>query len=239
VTVTDDHSPITSNQPTSPDCEWAAFTEDAPWVLREDSLAWARGLEVVRDNAKAEVPKLTRPGRVPHLGRMFVVVGRIGWAVGNWWVRKRLGRFASTESSRADLSQRLRGAIEALGATYIKLAQIISSGEGLFPSELVDEFKKCRDQVPAEDFNVVKQTIERDLGRPINEVFASIDSTVLAAASIAQVHRATLLDETEVVIKVQRPDVARLVRTDLKVMAWLAGRLFGRPEDVCACVCFP
>lgn len=228
MTVTDEHSLTPNPTPALPDCDWAAFTEDGPWVLQEDSLAWARGLEVVRDRAKAEVPKLTKPGKVPHLGRMFVVVGRIGWAVGNWWVRKRLGRFKTTEASRADLSLRLRGAIEALGATYIKLAQIISSGEGLFPAELVDEFKKCRDQVPAEDFDVVKRTIERDLGRPIEEVFQSIERTELAAASIAQVHRATLLDGTEVVIKVQRPDVARLVRTDLKVMAWLAPHLVGR-----------
>ena len=228
MTVTDEHSLTPNPSPALPDCHWAAFTEDGPWVLQEDSLAWARGLEVVRDRAKAEVPKLTKPGKVPHLGRMFVVVGRIGWAVGSWWVRKRVGRFKTTEASRADLSMRLRGAIEALGATYIKLAQIISSGEGLFPAELVDEFKKCRDQVPAEDFDVVKRTIERDLGRPIEEVFQSIERTELAAASIAQVHRATLLDGTEVVIKVQRPDVARLVRTDLKVMAWLAPHLVGR-----------
>jgi len=228
VTVTDEHPLTPAPTPALPDCDWAAFTEDGPWVLQEDSLAWARGLEVVRDRAKAEVPKLTKPGKVPHLGRMFVVVGRIGWAVGSWWVRKRVGRFKTTEASRADLSLRLRGAIEALGATYIKLAQIISSGEGLFPAELVDEFKKCRDQVPAEDFDVVKRTIERDLGRPIEEVFQSIERTELAAASIAQVHRATLLDGTEVVIKVQRPDVARLVRTDLKVMAWLAPHLVGR-----------
>jgi ubiquinone biosynthesis protein len=228
VTVTDEHSPANTDRPVSPDCSWAAFTEHGPWVIDEGSLAWARGLGVVRDQAKAEVPILTRPGKVPNIGRMLAVVGRIGWAVGNWWVRKRLGRFKTPEASRADLSLRLRGAIEALGATYIKLAQIISSGEGLFPAELVDEFKKCRDQVPAEDFDVVKRTIERDLGRPINEVFQSIDSTELAAASIAQVHRATLLDGTEVVIKVQRPDVARLVRTDLKVMAWLAPHLVGR-----------
>ena len=228
MTVTDEHSLTPTDSPALPDCDWAAFTENGPWMLEEGSLSWARGLEVVRDRAKAEVPKLTKPGKVPHLGRMFVVVGRIGWAVGNWWVRKRVGRFKTTEASRADLSLRLRGAIEALGATYIKLAQIISSGEGLFPAELVDEFKKCRDQVPAEDFDVVKRTIERDLGRPIEEVFQSIERTELAAASIAQVHRATLLDGTEVVIKVQRPDVARLVRTDLKVMAWLAPHLVGR-----------
>ena len=228
MTVTDEHFPSDTSQPALPDCAWAAFTKDGPWVLDEDSLVWARGLNAVRDRAKAEVPTLTTPSKVPHIGRMLIVVGRIGWAVGNWWVRKRLGRFKSTEASHSDLSLRLRRAIEALGATYIKLAQIISSGEGLFPSELVNEFKKCRDQVPAEDFDVVQRTIERDLGRPINEVFQSIDSTALAAASIAQVHRATLLDGTEVVIKVQRPDVARLVRTDLKVMAWLAPHLVGR-----------
>lgn len=228
VTVTGDYPPSSTGESALPDCAWAAFTEDGPWVLDEDELGWARGLDVVRDRAKAEVPTLTTPGKVPHIGRMLAVVGRIGWAVGNWWIRKRLGRFTSTEASHSDLSRRLRRAIEALGATYIKLAQIISSGEGLFPSELVNEFKKCRDQVPAEDFDVVQRTIERDLGRPINEVFQSIDSTELAAASIAQVHRATLLDGTEVVIKVQRPDVARLVRTDLKVMAWLAPHLVGR-----------
>ena len=228
MTVTDDQSPELSHDALPADCEWAAFTETAPWVLSADSIAWSRGLDVVRDQAKAEVPKLTRPGKVPNVGRMLVVVGRMGWAVGNWWLRKRLRRFSSTEASRADLSRRLRSAIESLGATYIKLAQIISSGDGLFPGELVDEFKKCRDQVPAENFDVVKRTIERDLGRPLNEVFQSIDSTELAAASIAQVHRATLLDGTEVVIKVQRPDVARLVRTDLKVMAWLAPHLVGR-----------
>ena len=159
MTVTDDQSPELSHDALPADCEWAAFTETAPWVLSADSIAWSRGLDVVRDQAKAEVPKLTRPGKVPNVGRMLVVVGRMGWAVGNWWVRKRLRRFSSTEASRADLSRRLRSAIESLGATYIKLAQIISSGDGLFPGELVDEFKKCRDQVPAENFDVVKLSL--------------------------------------------------------------------------------
>ena len=112
--------------------------------------------------------------------------------------------------------------------SYIKLAQIISSGEGLFPSELVDEFKKCRDQVPAESWDDVQLTVEQDLGARIDQVFASFDRSPLAAASIAQVHRATLLTGEEVVVKVQRPTVSTVVRRDLRVMAWLAPFLIGR-----------
>ena len=103
MTVTDDQSPELSHNALPADCEWAAFTETAPWVLSADSIAWS-GLDVVRDQAKAEVPKLTRPGKVPNVGRMLVVVGRMGWAVGNWWVRKRLRRFSSTEASRRSIT---------------------------------------------------------------------------------------------------------------------------------------
>ena len=101
-------------------------------------------------------------------------------------MRKRLRRFSSTEASRRSVTTPSQ-CNRVTRTTYIKLAQIISSGDGLFPGELVDEFKKCRDQVPAENFDVVKRTIEHDLGRPLNEVFQSIDSTELAAASITQV----------------------------------------------------
>ena len=102
------------------------------------------------------------------------------------------------------MSLRLRKAIEKLGATYIKLAQIISSGEGLFPTELVIEFKKCRDQVPPQPWNTVKLIVEQDLGARLEDVFANFEQQSLAAASIAQVHRATLLTGEDVVVKVQR-----------------------------------
>jgi ubiquinone biosynthesis protein len=210
------------------DRSWAAFSERAPWVVDPDGLAWLPVTERLRTAAHREVPELTEPGRLPHLGRMAVVVYRLGRAVGGWWIRKRIGRLPDAEASRALLSARLRTAIERLGPTYIKLAQIISSGEGLFPAELVNEFKRCRDQVPAEDFDVVRTTIEADLGARLGDVFAHVEPTALAAASIAQVHRARLLDGTEVVVKVQRPDVARLVRTDLKIMSWIAPHLVGR-----------
>ena len=228
MTVVDSPRRPSDHEDRLPDCDWAAFTERGPWVLHPDQIRWMPVTERLRAAARAEVPALTEPGRLPHLGRMAVVVWRLGTAVGGWWISKKLRRFSSPESSRADLSRRLRLAIEKLGATYIKLAQIISSGEGLFPAELVDEFKRCRDRVPAEDFDVVRRTVEADLGCRLGDLFAHIEPEALAAASIAQVHRARLLDGTEVVVKVQRPDVSRLVRTDLKIMSWLAPHLVGR-----------
>jgi ubiquinone biosynthesis protein len=126
------------------------------------------------------------------------------------------------------MSLRLRKAIEKLGATYIKLAQIISSGEGLFPTELVNEFKKCRDQVPPQPWDTVKLIVEQDLGARLEDVFTNFEQQSLAAASIAQVHRATLLTGEDVVVKVQREQVSELVRRDLRVMAWIAPFMIGR-----------
>ena len=210
------------------DCSWGAFSDEAPWVLSEDHLAWANDATQIRINVRREVPDLTTPRRIPPLGRLLYVVCVLGSAVLPWLVRKKLKRFATPAESNAAISLRLRKAVETLGPTYIKLGQIISSGEGLFPGELVEEFKRCRDQVPAEPFDTVQLTIEQDLGCRLNDVFLHIDTTPLAAASIAQVHAATLTTGESVVVKVQRPNIGKLVRKDLRVMAWLAPFLIGR-----------
>ncbi len=213
---------------TAIDLEWGNFSESGPWNLDRDSISWSRVAVVLRDQAQAEVPRLIRARKLPPLKRLVVVTVRLGWALLPWFWRKKRNRFATPEESRAFLSLRLRHAIEKLGATYIKLAQIISSGEGLFPSELVDEFKRCRDQVPPEPWDSVRTTVEQDLGARIEDVFTSFEKTALAAASIAQVHRATLRTGEDVVVKVQRPSVSVLVRQDLQVMAWLAPFMIGR-----------
>ena len=122
----------------------------------------------------------------------------------------------------------MRHGAETLGPTYIKLGQIISSGEGIFPTELVQEFIACRDQVPAEPFHLVRRVVESDLGASLESVFATFEREPIAAASIAQVHGATLHDGTPVVVKVQRPTVDDLVHKDLRVMAWLSPFLVGR-----------
>lgn len=220
---------VTSAPPeTTPDLEWGSFTHHGPWVLDLDHVRWRSLPPDLRRRARAEVPELTGPRKLPPGARVVTVVGHLGRAIVPWMIKKRRGRFADSSASRADISHRLRLAAEALGPTYIKLGQIISAGDGLFPAELVSEFKKCRDQVTPEPFDVVRVTVEQDLGARLEDVFSHFEETPLAAASIAQVHAATLTSGEQVVVKVQRTTVASLVRKDLKVMAWLAPYLVGR-----------
>ena len=156
---------------------------------------------------------------------MGTTLRAVGPALGLWYLKER--RRGGTESI-AGISRRLRRAAERLGPTYIKLGQIIASGDGVFPPELVAEFKWCRDQVTPEPWPVVERVLTEELGGPLASAFASVERTPLAAASIAQVHAATLLDGTAVVVKVQRPSVSARVHQDLAVMAWLAPLLVGR-----------
>jgi ubiquinone biosynthesis protein len=196
--------------------------------VSEEEIGWRKIAPSLRDDARREVPVLTKASKTPPVARLVEVVWVLGKAILPWWLKKRTRRFADASASRAYLSLRMRKAIERLGSTYIKLAQIISSGEGLFPAELVDEFKKCRDQVPPIPFDDVRRVIEEETGASLEHTFTTFDRSPLAAASIAQVHVATLRTGEEVVVKVQRPVVSKLVRKDLRVMAWLAPHLVGR-----------
>lgn len=211
--------------PPSPDLTVGSFTDHGPWVVDPDALSWRRGITALRARTRAEVPGLMRRRTLPP-GRRVIKVGVVlGNAIGRWYVG---ARRKGTEVSRADLSKRLRDAFEELGPTYIKLGQIISSGEGIFPEELVTQFRLLRDQVRPETFADVRTVIETDLGRPLEDVFSWFNPEPVAAASIAQVHRATLTTGEQVVVKVQRPTVSSLVRKDLAAMSWIAPVLVGR-----------
>ncbi|HEX5616697.1 MAG TPA: AarF/UbiB family protein [Acidimicrobiia bacterium] len=209
----------------SPDLAIGGFSERGPWVVDPESMRWRRTIDSVRARARDEVPVLLSTGHLPPLGRLLRVVSRVGFALGGWYLRERR---RGAPHSRVGLSHRLRVAFAHLGPTYIKLGQIVSSGDGLFPDELVREFKQLRDRVPPEPFDDVRRVVEADLGRPLDEVFTTFERTPIAAASIAQVHAATLRTGESVVVKVQRPQIARLVRQDIEAMAWLAPRLIGR-----------
>ncbi|MCX6507172.1 MAG: AarF/UbiB family protein [Actinobacteria bacterium] len=212
-----------------PDLAIGSFSNEPPWIVEPASMPWREVVDSIRWLTKHDLPELTSARRLPDVKRAVTVVADFGTAIGLWWVTgRRKGKAGDHAASRVDLSRRLRLSIERLGPTYIKLAQIISSGEGLFPEELVSEFKKCRDQVPAQSFDVVRATVEEDFGAPLEDIFASFDETPLAAASIAQVHAAVLLTGEPVVVKVQRTTVALLVNKDIRVMAWLAPFLVGR-----------
>jgi ubiquinone biosynthesis protein len=210
----------------APDLSIGAFTPEAPWIVDPDELTWRRGIDRVRQRTRDDVPVLTRRRKLPPGARVVKVGGLLGRALAGWYLLDR--RKLDESGARAGLSRRLRVAFEHLGPTYIKLGQILSSGEGIFPDELVNEFRLLRDKVKAEPWETVRHTVESDLGRPLEDVFADFERTPLAAASIAQVHAATLKTGEPVVVKVQRPQVAELVRNDLAAMSWIAPVLVGR-----------
>ncbi len=119
-------------------------------------------------------------------------------------------------------SERVRLAIEELGPTFIKLAQVLSTRPDLVPVEFVQELTKLQDQVPAFPFELARQIIEEELKAPLEEKFPHFERIPIAAASIAQVHRARLADGQEVVVKVQRPGIARLIEVDVEILYHLA-----------------
>ena len=207
-----------------------AFSDAAPWDLTGKALPWREGVDALRDETGRQVPQLLRREWLPPGRRVVATSVRLGWAILCWQLveKRRANKLGRREISRAGLSRRLRKAFERLGPTYIKLGQILSAGEGVFPPELVNEFRLLRDHVPAESFEVVREVVESDLGRPLGEVFEHFETTPIAAASIAQVHAARLRTGEDVVVKVQRPQVAGLVRSDIAAMNWLAPYLIGR-----------
>src|SRR5438067_8036359 len=185
---------VTSMSITATDLNLGAFSEHPPWLVEPDGMAWRRGVPELRQRTQADVPHLTRRRRLPPGGRVITVGAVLVQAMASWYLieRRKSRKVGDPAISRAGLSRRLRKAFTRLGPTYIKLGQIISSGEGIFPEELVGEFRLLRDKVPPEPFDTVRTIIEADLGRPLSALFTSIDQTPLAAASIAQVHAATL-----------------------------------------------
>lgn len=136
-------------------------------------------------------------------------------------------RWAAYAKSHADKSipERLRESFEELGPTFVKLGQLLSTRPDLIPESFIEEFTRLQDNVPPLEFEVVRGVVERELGRKLDEAFAQFDPKPLAAASIGQVHDAVLPGGEKVVVKVQRPDIDRLVDTDVSLLSFLAALL--------------
>jgi ubiquinone biosynthesis protein len=129
-----------------------------------------------------------------------------------WFQRKRAG-------SRGE---RLRLAFEELGPIFMKFGQMLSTRRDLLPRDIADELEKLQDRVPPFSGVEAKRIVEEAYGRPVTEAFAQFDDQPLAAATIAQVHAATLKDGKEVVVKVVRPGIRALIERDIEVMRALA-----------------
>ncbi len=134
--------------------------------------------------------------------------------------RRRKWEKAAVERSRP---VRLRLALQDLGPTFVKMGQILATRADLIPEDYIRELHKLEDEVPAVPFAQIKERIEDELGTRLNAVFSEFDKEPLAAASIAQIHKACLASGERVVIKVQRPGLRQQINTDLEIMETLAG----------------
>ncbi len=128
----------------------------------------------------------------------------------------------SPEFSHLPRPVRLRKAMEELGPTFVKLGQVLSTRPDLIPPEWAEEFRKLQDDVPQVDFAEIERRLDEDFGSERSKVFKSIDPKAIAAASMAQVHRAVLKDGTHVVLKVLRPGIREQTESDMEIMRTLA-----------------
>jgi ubiquinone biosynthesis protein len=178
------------------------------------------------------MPSIITPGSAyKHLRRYRQVVGvlsRYGfgeifkkirfWEVVN--IEQKLFHKKS-EFEEIPTAQRLRMALEELGPTFVKLGQMLSTRPDILPQPFIKELEKLQNQVAPISSNVVREIIESELKKPIDEIFDTFEDKPLAAASLAQVHRGTM-QGNQVAIKVQRPGITQLIEIDLDIMHNLA-----------------
>ncbi|WP_411832490.1 2-polyprenylphenol 6-hydroxylase [Pseudoxanthomonas mexicana] len=183
-------------------------------------------------------------GTVRDLGRLqeiAVVLIRYGFGdlvrrIGLAGALERAGRLLhlqhSEEMLRMATPVRLRHALEDLGPTFVKLGQVLATRIDLLPSDWIDELGKLQNAVPALPFEAIRLQLAEDLGADPETVFARLETEPLAAASLAQAHRAWLADGSAVVLKVRRPGIREVVEADLRLLARLAEIVEAQAPDL-------
>lgn len=132
-----------------------------------------------------------------------------------------IGKKLVSKQETVSLAVRTRLAFEELGPTFIKLGQILSTRPDLLPDEFIKEFLKLQDDVPPFDFKNVIKMIEDEFKKPTVELFREIEEKPIAAASIAQVHKAVTITGEKVMIKIQRLDIETIINTDISILKYL------------------
>ncbi len=132
------------------------------------------------------------------------------------------------DSDSSPFARRLRQALVDLGPTFVKLGQILSVRPDILPKDVLAEFQTLQDRVDPLSPEEVRGVVERELGKTIEDAFSSFDPEPLGCASIAQVHRAVLLDGREVAVKLQRPGIEQVIRSDVHILYTLAQIVEGR-----------
>lgn len=177
-------------------------------------------------------------GRLQEIAAVLIrygfgdLVRRIGLAD----VLERAGRLLhwgdDTQRQPMTAPMRVRRAMQELGPTFVKLGQVLATRVDLFPPDWIAEFSELQNAVPALPYAQIHAQLQRDLGGEPAHVFAWLDETPMAAASLAQAHRARLHDGREVVLKVRRPGIRDVVEADLRLLARLAEVFEARLPDL-------
>lgn len=148
-----------------------------------------------------------------------------------WYLRVLLLPLSLFPSPNTSRGIRLRKALEELGPIFIKFGQLLSTRPDIIPSDIVIELQQLQDQVPPFDNQQCIDIIESAFEKPISDLFKTFEQQPLASASVAQVHCATLADDSEVVVKVIRPDIEKIIEKDIALMAMLAKIVEGHLQD--------
>ncbi|MEO2030801.1 MAG: AarF/ABC1/UbiB kinase family protein [Planctomycetaceae bacterium] len=177
------------------------------------------------------MPSLTSiPQAVRNAGRLQQVISVLAkYGLATWlhripldWLQKHFRTSQGDAIARLTWPERVREALAELGTTFIKIGQILSTRPDIVGPELADQLSALQSSVPPDDFAAVRALIEKELRKPIEEVFASFEETPIASASIGQVHRARLHDGQQVAVKVQHPGIEEKLRSDLEIAHELA-----------------
>lgn len=179
------------------------------------------------------IPQLYR--NVNRWRKIFSVLSKYGLAdwLSHYEIEFVKGFFKDRDGqilARYTREARIRLAISELGPTFIKLGQILSTRADLVGFELAEELAALQSNVPADPAKSVRELVEHELGRPIDECFAEFDDEAIASASIGQVHRARLATGERVAVKVQHVGIEEIVRVDLDILSGLAQLAEGVPE---------
>lgn len=132
------------------------------------------------------------------------------------------GVHLTSRNPQANINQRLRMAMEELGPIYIKFGQLLSTRRDFLDIDLADELQSLQDNVPPFTSPSIDTLIEKSLGKKVDEIFSELERTPFASASVAQVYKARLPNNDEVVVKVIRPGIEATIGADIRLLKWLA-----------------